>query len=82
MNRPEVKLFKYEYFEKRIETVETTYLLKQSSYDRNLVYDTIRMIESDGNLDWWEGREINRDYSDGDTVDSGFVDGSIKQIKP
>ena len=82
MNRPEVKLFKYEYFEKRVETVETTYLLKQSSYDRNLVYDTIRMIESDGNLDWWDGREINRDYGDGDTIDYGFIDGSIKQIEP
>jgi hypothetical protein len=55
-------------------------LLEQSSYDKDLVRKTIRMAEDDGNLEWWNGREIDRDYGDGETVDSGFVRGSIEEV--
>ena len=79
LNRPVVKNYEYQYYETRNETVTTTYQLEQSSYDKDLVRETIRMIENDGNLDWWEGREIDRDYGDGDTVDSGFVKDSIEE---
>jgi hypothetical protein len=79
LNRPVAKNYEYRYYETRNETVTTTYELEQSSYDKNLVRETIRMAEDDGNLEWWNGREIDRDYGDGDTVDSGFVRGSIEE---
>ena len=78
--RPEVKNYKYEYYETRIETVTTTYELEQSSYSKDLVRGTIRLIDNDGNLQWWDGMEVNKDYGDGDTTDSGFVKGSIEEI--
>jgi hypothetical protein len=81
LNRPQVKLYAFQFYERRIETVETTYELYQESYSEKLVEETIKIREYDGNLEYWDGKEIDRDYLDGETTDTGFVDGSIKQIK-
>jgi hypothetical protein len=81
LNRPQVKLYSFQFYERRIETVETTYKLYQESYSSNLVEETIKIREYDGNLEWWEGKEIDRDYLDGETTDTGFVNGSIREIK-
>jgi hypothetical protein len=81
LNRPQVKLYAFQFYERRIETVETTYELYQESYSDKLVEDTIKIREYDGNLDWWDGKEVDRDYLDGETTDTGFVDGSIREVK-
>jgi hypothetical protein len=81
LNRPQVKLYAFQFYERRIETVETTYELYQESYSEKLVEETIKIREYDGNLEYWDGKEVDRDYLDGETTDSGFVDGSIKQVK-
>jgi hypothetical protein len=81
LNRPQVKLYAFQFYERRIETVETTYELYQESYSDKLVEDTIRLREYDGNLEWWDGREVDRDYLDGETTDTGFVDDSIEEVE-
>ena len=81
LNRPQVKLYSFQFYERRIETVETTYELYQESYSEKLVEETIKIREYDGNLEWWDGKEVDRDYLDGETTDTGFVDGSIKEVK-
>jgi hypothetical protein len=81
LNRPQVKLYAFQFYERRIETVETTYELYQESYSDKLVEDTIKIREYDGNLDWWEGKEVDRDYFDAETTDSGFVNNSIREVE-
>lgn len=81
INRPKPKLYLYDWYERKIETVETTYRLQQTSYSSKLVEDTIRMIDNDGNLEWYDGKEIDREYIDGETTDSGFIRGSIRERK-
>jgi hypothetical protein len=81
LNRPQVKLYSFQFYERRIETVETTYELYQESYSEKLVEETIKIREYDGNLEYWDGKEIDRDYLDGETTDTGFVDGSIREVK-
>ncbi len=81
LNRPQVKLYSFQFYERRIETVETTYELYQESYSEKLVEETIKALEYDGNLEYWDGKEIDRDYLDGETSDTGFVDGSIREVK-
>ena len=81
LNRPAPKLYSYEYAETRVETVITTYRLTQTSYSEKLVRETIDLIERDGNLEWFDGREIDRDYIDGETTDVEFVKNSIREIK-
>ena len=81
LNRPQVKLYAFQFYERRIETVETTYELYQESYSEKLVEETIKIREYDGNLEWWDGKEVDRDYLDGETTDSGFVDDSIREVK-
>jgi hypothetical protein len=81
LNRPQVKLYSFQFYERRIETVETTYELYQESYSEKLVEETIKALEYDGNLEYWNGKEIDRDYLDGETSDTGFVDGSIREVK-
>jgi hypothetical protein len=81
LNRPQVKLYAFQFYERRIETVETTYELYQESYSEKLVEETIKVLEYDGNLEYWNGKEIDRDYLDGETSDTGFVDGSIREVK-
>ena len=81
LNRPQVKLYAFQFYERRIETVETTYELHQESYSEKLVEETIKVLEYDGNLEYWNGKEIDRDYLDGETADTGFVDGSIEEVK-
>ncbi len=81
LNRPQVKLYAFQFYERRIETVETTYELYQESYSEKLVEETIKIREYDGNLEYWDGKEVDRDYLDGETADTGFVDGSIEEVK-
>ena len=81
LNRPQVKLYAFQFYERRIETVETTYELYQESYSEKLVEESIKIREYDGNLEYWNGKEIDRDYLDGETSDTGFVDGSIREVK-
>ena len=81
LNRPQVKLYSFQFYERRIETVETTYELYQESYSEKLVEETIKIREYDGNLDWWDGKEVDRDYFDAETTDSGFVNNSIREVK-
>ena len=81
LNRPQVKLYSFQFYERRIETVETTYELYQESYSEKLVEETIKIREYDGNLEYWDGKEVDRDYLDGETADTGFVDGSIEEVK-
>lgn len=81
LNRPQVKLYSFQFYERRIETVETTYELYQESYSEKLVEETIKALDYDGNLEYWNGKEIDRDYLDGETSDTGFVDGSIREVK-
>ena len=81
LNRPQVKLYSFQFYETRIETVNTTYKLYQESYSANLVEETIKIREYDGNLEYWDGKEIDRDYLDGDTTDTGFVEGSVREVK-
>ena len=81
LNRPQVKLYSFQFYERRIETVETTYELYQESYSEKLVEETIKALEYDGNLEYWNGKEVDRDYLDGETSDTGFVDGSIREVK-
>jgi hypothetical protein len=81
LNRPQVKLYAFQFYERRIETVETTYELYQESYSDKLVEDTIKIREYDGNLDWWDGKEVDRDYFDSETTDSGFVNNSIREVE-
>jgi hypothetical protein len=80
LNRPQVKLYAFQFYERRIETVETTYELYQESYSEKLVEETIKIREYDGNLDWWDGKEVDRDYFDAETTDSGFVNNSIREV--
>ena len=81
LERPIPKLYSYEYEETKIETVVTTYRLNQTSYSKNLVRETIEMIERDGNLEWWDGREIDREYLDGETTDVRLAGNSIREVK-
>jgi hypothetical protein len=81
LNRPQVKLYSFQFYERRIETVETTYELHQESYSEKLVEETIKIREYDGNLEYWDGREVDRDYLDGENIDSGFVNNSIREVK-
>jgi hypothetical protein len=81
LNRPQVKLYAFQFYERRIETVETTYELYQESYSDKLVEDTIKIREYDGNLEWWDGKEVDRDYFDSETTDSGFVNNSIREVE-
>jgi hypothetical protein len=81
LNRPQVKLYSFQFYERRIETVETTYELHQESYSEKLVEETIKIRDYDGNLEWWDGREVDRDYLDGESTDSGFVNNSIREVE-
>ena len=80
LNRPQVKLYSYQFYERKTELVQTTYKLYQESYSEKLVEDIIRIQESDGNLEYWDGREVDRDYIDAETIDTGFVDNSIEEV--
>ena len=80
LNRPQVKLYSYKFYERKTELVQTTYKLYQESYSEKLVEDIIRIQESDGNLEYWDGREVDRDYIDAETIDTGFVDNSIEEV--
>jgi len=81
LNRPQVKLYSFQFYERRTELVETTYKLYQESYSEKLVEDIIRIRENDGNLEYWDGKEVDRDYLDGETTDTGFVDDSIEEVE-
>ena len=81
LNRPQVKLYSFQFYERRTELVETTYKLYQESYSEKLVEDIIRIRENDGNLEYWDGKEVDRDYLDGETTDAGFVDDSIEEVE-
>jgi hypothetical protein len=81
LNRPQVKLYSFQFYERRTELVETTYKLYQESYSEKLVEDIIRIRENDGNLEYWDGKEVDRDYLDGEITDTGFVDDSIEEVE-
>jgi hypothetical protein len=81
LNRPQVKLYSFQFYERRTELVETTYKLYQESYSEKLVEDIIRIRENDGNLEYWDGKEVDRDYFPVETTDKGFVNDSIEEVE-
>jgi hypothetical protein len=51
------------------------------SYDIDLLIPTAELLQGDGNFDYYEGREVDIDYYDGDTNSVEFDKDSIVKIE-
>jgi hypothetical protein len=81
LNRPKAGLYDFDYDEDRREYYTTTYENSIISYDEDLVIDTIMLSVSSGELDIYNGMELDREYYDGETYDVSLDSRSIRKIK-
>lgn len=81
LRRPEAKLFRFDVDEFRIEHVRRTYSHEMTSYSKELLKSTVDSMESEGNFDYYGGKEIDVDYYDGETTEVKLDESSIREIK-
>jgi hypothetical protein len=81
LKRPEVGLFSFDIDEVRVETVRMSYTHEISSYGKSLVFPTVQAMTNDGNFEYYDGTEGDKDYLDGETTDINYDHRSLRQIK-
>lgn len=87
--RPEEKLkrpvgveYSFDYDEHRTEFVRRTYRHYVTTYDENLIMETVNAIDnSPDGFEYYNGNEIDADYYDGETTDSSLDRSSITKVK-
>lgn len=81
IKRPEAHLYSFDYDEHRTEYVRRTYRHEITSYSEELVIPTVKSMEGEGSFEYYEGREVDVDYYDGETTDSDIDSSSVTKIK-
>jgi hypothetical protein len=81
IEKPKPKLYSFEIDEFRVEYVKRTYENEMTSYLGELIEPTYNSMINDGTFDYYDGREINTDYYNGETTDVNFDKKSITKIK-
>jgi len=81
LNRPQASLYSFDYDEHRREYVRRTYRHEITSYNDDIVTETIMALDDSGNFEYYEGNEIDTDYYDGETTDVELDTNSIRKIK-
>ena len=81
LKRPIAAVYSFDVDEHRTESVRRTYRHKMLSYDIDLLIPTAELLQGDGNFDYYEGREVDIDYYDGDTNSVEFDKDSIVKIE-
>jgi hypothetical protein len=81
LERPIAAVYSFDVDEHRTESVRRTYRHKMLSYDIDLLIPTAELLQGDGNFDYYEGREVDVDYYDGDTNSVEFDKDSIVKIE-
>jgi hypothetical protein len=79
LDRPQMKTYTFDIDVSETVYQRTTWQHKISSYSDN-PYSLARVIDMDGNLDYWEGREIDRDVHDSETNDYNIDSSSFTEI--
>lgn len=79
LNRPEIKNYTFDIDVHETVYQRTTWRHKISSYS-NDPYDIVKEIDNDGNLDYWDGRELDRDIYDSEINKITIDAGSFEQI--
>jgi hypothetical protein len=80
IKRPKINLYKVDVDEFRTEYVRRTYVHEIESYSPNLVISTLTVLEHEGTISWYEGRELDADYYDGETTNVRIDKDSIRKI--
>lgn len=80
LERPQASLYSFDYDEHRTEYIRRTYRHEITSYNDDIVLDTIMALDDEG-FDYYDGREVDYDTYDGETTDSGLDTDSIRKIK-
>jgi len=78
--RPSIKEFEYEIDVITTEVIRRTYQHSIYSYDENLVIPNAKLDEWNGNLDYWEGVEIDVDHLETENNDLRFDENSVSEI--
>jgi len=81
LERPIAAVYWFDVDEHRTESVRRTYRHKMLSYDIDLLIPTAELLQGDGNFGYYDGREVDVDYYDGETNSVEFDRSSIVKIK-
>lgn len=79
--RPVIGVYSFDVDEDRTEFVRRTYQHRYPSYSEDLLFPMIDKIDNDGNFDYYEGKETNTDYYDGNTNEVIIDRTSLRKLK-
>ena len=80
LKRPERGVYSFDYDEYRTEFVRRTYRNEIVSYSPKLVISTVESMENEGTFSYYDGREVDADYYDGETTETKLDTSSLKKI--
>jgi hypothetical protein len=82
LKKPKVSQYKFDYDEYRTEYVRRTYEHKIYSYSngKNDFIELLNLMENEGGLEIYDGREVDVDYYDGETTDIKLDKNSIEKV--
>jgi|694.fasta_scaffold16165_18 hypothetical protein len=82
LKKPKVSHYKFDYDEHRKEYVRRTYEHKIYSYSngKNDFIELLNLMDNNGDLDYYNGREVDVDYYDGETTDIKLDKNSIEKV--
>jgi hypothetical protein len=79
LDRPQMKTYTFDIDVNETVYQRTTWQHKISSYSDN-PYSLVQVIDIDGNLDYWDGREIDRDVYGSEMNDYNIDSSSFTEI--
>jgi hypothetical protein len=79
---PQVKNYSFDIETDENERVLTTYRHTMSSYSKHSVSPIIELYREDGNLDYWDGKMVNREVVDSDFNDVNILWKSLQEVSP
>lgn len=83
IKKPEASLYGFDYDEFETQWVRRTYYNTITSYsgDKNQIFDLISVMNSEGNLDYYDGNQTNTDIYDSEVTDVKLDRTSLNKIK-
>ena len=81
IQRPIAKKYGFDIDEFRTEYVRRTYYNTITSYSDELVISTVQAEIAEGDLLYFDGKEVDTDYFDGETTDVKIDRSSIEEVK-
>lgn len=79
---PQVKEYTFDVEVDESERVLTTYRHSISSYSKHSISPMIDRYQQDGNFDYWDGKEIDREVVDSDINDTSILYKTIQEVSP